>query len=90
VNIVEERCGPDGVYMKSADGRECTITRDEIRAYFQAASGDMAKRRDATFQWIKDTLVAALPGSVDFEGVIVNFNTDADGVITQWECIFGT
>ena len=65
-----------GLFIEAADGATVSITRDQIRTYYQSLTGNAATRRAATKLWIRQQIVAALGGSVELAKLSIDFDND--------------
>lgn len=60
-NIRSQRVSKDEIYIQASDGREVTITRDEIQTYYATqTSGNAASRKAATIARFKSVIETAL------------------------------
>jgi hypothetical protein len=83
MNIRSQVLAATGLTIVSSDGRTFSVTRQQIRAFFVAASGNNASKRSATQTWLRNNVVTALgTNQIDISRWTVAF-ADADGSLTD-------
>jgi restriction endonuclease Mrr len=59
-NIRAQRVEHDSVYIQASDGREFTVTRAEVNAYWNTLTGTAAQKGAQTVAWFAANVQAAL------------------------------
>lgn len=74
-NIRSQSLTSDGLTIVASDGRSITLTRADVIAHFQAEAGNKATRIEATIDWMKAQIEAAL-GPEQVPAVLTDFDFD--------------
>ncbi len=59
-NIRSQSISADGLEIVASDGRSISLTRADVLAHFQSKKGGRAARIQATIDWVKAQIEAAL------------------------------
>lgn len=86
-SIRQQRVSKDEIYIQASDGREITITRNDIQNFYSAQTGNAAARRAATITEFKTRIQTALGAEQVPIGVMVLDFNQAD---LNAHLIFGT
>lgn len=74
-NIRSQSLTLDGLPIVASDGRSVSITRADVIAHFQTEKGGRAARIQATIDWVKAQIEAAL-GPEQVPAALVDFDFD--------------
>lgn len=84
-NIRSQRIDANGIEIVASDGRTFSVTRAQIRNFFQAQTGTRAEKRAATIDRLKDEIRDALGANqINRASLSLDFD-DADGTPTALE-----
>lgn len=74
-NIVEQRVDSDGIYVKVGDGRDVTITTQNILDHYNTEPGTVPEKRLKTREWIKDRITQICgTENIGYQEIDVDFN----------------
>lgn len=74
-NIRSQSLTSDGLEIVASDGRSITLTRADVIAHFKSETGNRATRIQATIDWVKAQIEAAL-GPEHVPALLTDFDFD--------------
>ena len=77
-NIRSQRVDSSGISIVASDGRAFSVTRAQIKAYYDSRSGSVSSKTSATVSWFRAAIVAAL-GSAQIGSTSISFTFNVSG-----------
>lgn len=84
-NVRSQRIDANGIEIVASDGRTFSVTRAQIRSFFQAQTGTRQEKRAATIDRLKDEIRDALGAEQCSKGMLHLDFDDSDGTPTAME-----